>query len=297
MFDGLVLVTPPSANPVSVADAIAHSRALNGADDNLIAGYILSATLHCEFNAKRAFMPQTWQYSIDHWPGRSAYVGIRQTSNVSEYYRWNYFEIPLPPLQPPLVSFNYYDTQLNEYQMVLGADAASGNYLLNTLAEPARVTLPFSGIWPTIILATISPIQLVYNCGYGQYSGMVDIDNTGLVTLLSGTEFDDTLIGTWITIGQSSYNVGAVVASDELKVYPPSAAFPITPASDVTYSANNVPMPIRHAILFLAAHFYENREPILTGRSITAIEVPGTVDALLANYRIVLGVGATDPDY
>ncbi|MGD9866731.1 MAG: head-tail connector protein [Hyphomicrobiales bacterium] len=48
--------------------------------------------------------------------------------------------------------------------------------------------------------------------------------------------------------------------------------------------ADDVPPPIRQALLLLAAHWFETREPVsLAG----AVEVPATVAALLAPYRRV----------
>ena len=63
------------------------------------------------------------------------------------------------------------------------------------------------------------------------------------------------------------------------------AVGPSVAIANGTWTANIVPMPIRHAILFLAAHAYETREPVITGRGEVAIEIPGTVDALLEPYR------------
>ena len=49
----------------------------------------------------------------------------------------------------------------------------------------------------------------------------------------------------------------------------------------------SVPAPIRHALLMLVAHWYENREPVLTGERAAAIRIPDTVSELLAPYRSV----------
>lgn len=46
----------------------------------------------------------------------------------------------------------------------------------------------------------------------------------------------------------------------------------------------DVPAPIRQAILLLAASYYENREAVIIGRTVTAI--PHAVDALLYPYRV-----------
>ena len=48
----------------------------------------------------------------------------------------------------------------------------------------------------------------------------------------------------------------------------------------------DVPAPIRHAILMLVTHWFENRQPVLTSGSMGSVmPIPETVDALLANYR------------
>ena len=48
-------------------------------------------------------------------------------------------------------------------------------------------------------------------------------------------------------------------------------------------AASDVPQPIRHALLLLVAHWYENREPVDIGAAATAI--PPAVSELLAPYR------------
>ena len=57
-----------------------------------------------------------------------------------------------------------------------------------------------------------------------------------------------------------------------------TAGFGATPA--------DVPAPIRHALLMLVAHWFENREPVETGaRGAGAIRIPDTVSDLLMPYR------------
>ncbi len=48
-------------------------------------------------------------------------------------------------------------------------------------------------------------------------------------------------------------------------------------------TADEVPMPIRHALRMLVAHWYEAREPVLFGEN--ADPVPAPVASLLAPYR------------
>jgi len=48
-------------------------------------------------------------------------------------------------------------------------------------------------------------------------------------------------------------------------------------------ATDDVPAPIRHALLLLVAHWYENREPVQIGVGVNA--VPAMVSDLLAPYR------------
>lgn len=49
-------------------------------------------------------------------------------------------------------------------------------------------------------------------------------------------------------------------------------------------AATDVPPPLAHAVLLLVAHWYENRVPVVINGA--ASRIPGTVDALVANYRL-----------
>ena len=50
-------------------------------------------------------------------------------------------------------------------------------------------------------------------------------------------------------------------------------------------TAASVPEPLRLAVKFLAGHWYENRQPIVTGTIVA--DIPFTVEALLDQYKIV----------
>lgn len=283
MYAGLTLVTPPVAEPVSVADAKAHSRIFTDVDDSLVAGYISSARMKCEQNLRRAILTQQWLYALQNWPGRPLGV-YREAVSREQYYTWSYIIIPLPPLVS-INAFVYYDTLNNQYTMQQGYSNTVGNYFVDLNHEPGRVCLPFAGIWPTTILLPSSPIQITFTCGWPYLTGTVNVDTSGNVTLQSppaGSFFDPRLAGSWITINGVSYNVAEYVSPTAVIL----AAPPASAITDGIYTANCAPMPIRQAILFLAAHFYENRETVVVGRSQTAIEIPGTVDDMLSPYRV-----------
>jgi uncharacterized phiE125 gp8 family phage protein len=60
-------------------------------------------------------------------------------------------------------------------------------------------------------------------------------------------------------------------------------------ALSITYTVGmeNVPEDLRHAILLLIGHWFNNRETVAVG-NVAVQEVPFAVDALLQNYRWVL---------
>lgn len=64
----LRLITPPSALPVSVADAKLHWRVEHDADDTLIALLLKASAATAEQELNRALMAQTWELIIDAFP-------------------------------------------------------------------------------------------------------------------------------------------------------------------------------------------------------------------------------------
>ena len=283
MFGGLTIVTPPTREPLTLADARAHSRVAGSIeDDAMLGGYLSVARRKCEEICRRAFMPQTWRYALKHWPGRS-YGELRQSGNLADYYRWNEIEIPLPPLVS-IASFTYADTLGTTSNMTQGYGNQVGNYLLDLDSEPGRIVLPFSGIWPTTVLLPGNPILITYLAGYSTFASSVDVSTAGVVTWKSGDTFSEGLAGSWVNIAGASYSVASFTDDQHLQLAISAA---LGAATDQTFTANLVPMPIREAILLLAGHYYESREAVLVTESrATLAEVPSTVDYLLADYRI-----------
>jgi hypothetical protein len=290
MYSGLQLVTPPTMEPVSVADAKKHSRIFMDIDDNLVAGYISVARQRAESVMNRACLPQTWTLYLQTFPGRNQVTGYREFG-INDYTKFNYFKLPRPPFisatQPPALlsvqSFVYYDTTNTQYVMTPGYGNTVGNYFVDIGHDLARIALPFAGIWPTTVLLPQSPIQVTYQAGYPIFTGVVNVQTTGEVDWVSGSKFDPSMTGSWVTIGGQSYNFLYVESPTEAQL---AGNFPASELTNAAYTANGVPMQIRQAILFLAAHLYENREPVLVGRGLVAVEVPNTFDDLLADWRI-----------
>ncbi len=64
----------------------------------------------------------------------------------------------------------------------------------------------------------------------------------------------------------------------------PANGIEIAFAAGIGEDAEDVPQPIRHAILLLVAHWYEHRDPIEVGAA--DMMIPGAVSDLLAAYRV-----------
>jgi uncharacterized phiE125 gp8 family phage protein len=62
------LITPPALEPVSLADAKAHLRVGDDADDALIGAAITAARIHVEAATRRVLIEQEWRIYRDDWP-------------------------------------------------------------------------------------------------------------------------------------------------------------------------------------------------------------------------------------
>jgi uncharacterized phiE125 gp8 family phage protein len=63
-----ILLTPPSTEPWTVAEAKAFLRVEHGDDDTLIATLIAAARGHVEALTRRALLTQVWRFVLNAWP-------------------------------------------------------------------------------------------------------------------------------------------------------------------------------------------------------------------------------------
>lgn len=150
---GLTLVTGPSTEPVTLAEAKAHCRVAISDDDGLIAGYILAARVHLETETRRAFLTQTYDATYDYeWP----VIWDRCTST----YRPQ-ITIPKPPLQS-VTSVSYVDDAGASQTLAANQYRVSANGI-EGLIEPA-----YNVSWPTV-REQMACVTVRFVCGYTSF--------------------------------------------------------------------------------------------------------------------------------
>ena len=141
----LTQLSPPSAEPLSLAEAKLHLRV--GADitedDGLIAALIVTARQQAEHRTGRALVSQQWRYAIDAFPVDS-------------------LELPLPKLQS-VQSVSYLDS--NGARQTL----ANTEYDVITDELVGRLIPAYGKSWPSCRERPGS-VQVSYTCGYGAAS-------------------------------------------------------------------------------------------------------------------------------
>lgn len=142
----VVEVTPPSVEPVSVAEARLHSRITQTDEDSLVAIWISAARRYCEQYLQRALCPHIYRADLPGW--------------------FDFIDLPYKPIAE-IRSVNYYDTSSPS---VLTA-------LFDSTSSPLVTTEVFDVIQGNIVRNTgqtfpdvyprLDAVQITYQAGYG----------------------------------------------------------------------------------------------------------------------------------
>lgn len=154
---GLKLVTAPAVEALDLATAKAFLRVDGAADDTVIAALISASRSRYEGPAsclERAFITQTWEYTLDAFP-----VGTGSDG---------WLRLPLAPVQS-IVSIGYTD----------GAGAAvvmdPDDYLASLASEPVLLYAAGGASWPTAGLVP-GAVAVRFVAGYGDTADKVPAD-------------------------------------------------------------------------------------------------------------------------
>lgn len=138
---GLRLITPPTAEPVSLVEAKRHLRVEHSDDDDYIAMLVTAARQTIDGRdgwLGRALMPQTWEYVFDAFPAGE-------------------IRLPFTPIQS--IAGIFYDDTDGLEQTV---DPA-GYYLDNASYIPWVMS---SAGWPTSTLSAVNAVRVRFVAGY-----------------------------------------------------------------------------------------------------------------------------------
>lgn len=139
-MDGtLRLVTAPTVEPLTVAEAKDWARITQNVEDDLLDGMLFAARAHVEELTGRALITQTWDYFLDAFP--------RQ------------IDLPRPRLLT-LTSIKYIDA--DGVQQTL----AASEYTADDKREPARIVPAYGKSWPAT-RSVPNAVVARYDAGYG----------------------------------------------------------------------------------------------------------------------------------
>lgn len=161
----LRLITAPTTEPITLADAKLHLRVSGSAEDSLITSLIAAARQLCEERIERALVTQTWEQVLDAFP-----AAIGSTSGAIELGR------------PPVVSI----TQL-QYVPAGGSALVTldpAEYVLDPYQPPGWV-LPTTA-WPATA-DVANAVRVRFSCGYGADGSFVPQPLQAWMRLTIGT--------------------------------------------------------------------------------------------------------------
>jgi uncharacterized phiE125 gp8 family phage protein len=149
-MSSLSLITPPTADPVSLAEAKAQCRITSSEEDGLVAGYLLAARHYCEDYTGRVFAPQTWEMKVDGgWPTVFDRATVLQRRRIV---------LPNPPAQS-VTSIAYIDTAGNSQVLAANQYSFSKGDIFGFI-EPA-----YGVSWPAV-RNQLETVTVRYVAGY-----------------------------------------------------------------------------------------------------------------------------------
>jgi hypothetical protein len=156
---GLQIITPPSIEPVTLADAKLWARINNSVEDSVTSGLITVAREMCEKFLRRPILPTGYLWTTDGFPG---YVlpALRDPEffNVVRETHDLIWRTPIGGVTS-IDSINYIDP--NTGPTLLAADL----YQVDYTEEPCRLAPAYQQSWPTA-QSQMGAVQIAFTAGY-----------------------------------------------------------------------------------------------------------------------------------
>ncbi len=252
------LLTPPAAEPVSLAEQKLWSKVDVTDDDALIAANIRAARLYVEKHLGKQLVTATWKVTLDRFPSGWVTPGdwrgypVGAWRSLSGNLLWPEFATIHLPRGPGSnvsgVSVQYIDAGGN----LQTVDPTT--YVVSP-QDPPRLAPVYGAFWPVARLQ-VDAVRITYTVGYGPVTSIAaGVPGSGSQTVTPGTMVG-IQVGSILTVdpgaNQEEVAVTAVTSTTFTAVFQASH-----PAACVV---NAVPDTIRTAIKMLASHWYERRE-------------------------------------
>jgi uncharacterized phiE125 gp8 family phage protein len=166
----LTLVTPPTASPVSLAEAKAMLKFDDSltADDALIVAFLKTAVAATENFLNRRLMTQTWEMKRDAFPCGTICLPYGRLQSVA--------------------SINYLDTAS------VNQTWATDRYRVDTDSVPGRVTPGYGEVYPYTHPVT-NAVTIRFVCGYGDTPGDVPEEIRMAILLATRIWYDQRVDG------------------------------------------------------------------------------------------------------
>ena len=270
------VTVPPAGEPVTIGDFKAHARVFDAGDDSYIGGLLPMTRNLLERLQGRAYNTQTLTLTLDRFPCRCPWI-----------------ELPRAPLQS--VTSVVYTLADGVTQVTL--DPAT--YVVDAATEPGRIVLNVGDVWPSDALAAVGAIVITYVSGFSDYrTATVTISNASPAVvdwpahdLTNGqpVSFSSSAdLPSGISADITYYVSSAASGSFHISTTPGGPEVGTTSAGSGTHTARSpgsIPGTILHAIKFLAAHFYQNREALT---DIPFKDLPKSFDYLVQQDRVTV---------
>lgn len=134
-------ISEPAIEPLGLDEAKTQLRVDGTTEDAHILALISAVRVEAETIARRAFVTQTWDLTLDAWPSASV------------------IELPYPPLQS-VISITYIDSDNVTHTM------ATSDYFVDIDGDPGRVCLAHGAAWPGGTLRPRAAIKIRFVAGW-----------------------------------------------------------------------------------------------------------------------------------
>ncbi len=277
----LILITPPTAEPVDLAEVKQHIRVDIPDDDLLIASLLGAARDYAENLTGKQLVAARWRQVLDAFPG-----GAVPHAPYSQTFSFPGNAILLrrhPIIQ--VVSIQYLDMQ----GVVQTVDPTT--YVIDTSTEPARITPVFGQIWP-IPMPQIGSVWVNFDVGYAAPIGVSagNLAVQGWAPLAVGSAVRVSNSGGALPAPlqpKTDYFVQSIVSPGVYALAATSGGAPLVlTAGTGTSYLGVVPEGITAWLKIRLSTIYENREEVAI-MTRGKIDVLPYVDRLLDGFRVI----------